>query len=360
MAMITIQDLQDIAVASTSDFFNNKVPLNQSLAKQASDRGLNSEQLRRAVEATNTLTHLKSIEIGSDRTSEFPVANYDDIIKLAFVPDLTGPATEVEKTASASTGTFDLGAPILLPQEQIAYLNKEAAANSRALEDARIELEIVGDRMLKKIASVKQDSQFIEHLSASSATNAEFDKLANLVLGATTNRKDFVSGMFKSAHLNEVEELISMYKEATELIGEIQDRKLRDDRWIAVKTELTKKAFFGSLMAGLGRIAGAPIEGSAHIATKAIVAPIRGAINLTGKAAKGVTGGLGKKVNNAIASTSIGKGLGMTPKPVSVVGKALGSAAIPVGLASLDAGMYEAKADPANDRSGRVWDALQR
>lgn len=387
MATITIQDLQEIAVKATSDFFNESVPLNQSLAKQASDRGLNSEQLKRAVEATNTLTHLKSIEISQDRTSEFPVADYGQILKIASAPNLTATHEDtlpldtsdfVEKTASSSEDALAYTFPELSPQEVITHLYKQASANARALEDAKIELEITGMSMLKKIAGLRADQELIEHLSASSLTDNEFVKVATLITGGVVARKDFVSGMFKSAALNEVETFVGLYKQAQSLISEIKHRQDLDDRWIAQKKSLlTKEA---GLLGTIGSVVGKGVtkikstltstkvksgivermatsvgSGATRFVTKPVRVAGNAAVNVTGKIA-----GLGaKKVNNAMAGTGLGKSVGLAEKPISPRAKNVARAGMVGGVALLDAQMFSPKVDPAKDRSGKVWDALQ-
>jgi hypothetical protein len=248
MATITIQDLQDIAVKATSDFFNSQVPLNQTLAKQASDRSLNSEQLKRAIEATNTLTHLKSIEVSKDRTVEFPVADYQSIVKMASVPTLLAkpedevPDTEgfgfVEKVASAED-VLAYTPPALTETESLLHLQKAAHINQVALENAKIDLRIAGESLLKKAYELRMDPEFVEHLSASSATDFEFEKISQIVIGTIPERKDFVNGMFKSAQLNEVETFVGLYKQAQSLTVEVKKRTELEERWGHVK-----QAFF--------------------------------------------------------------------------------------------------------------------
>lgn len=384
MATITIQDLQDIAVQATSAFFNEQVSLNQSLAKQASERGLNSEQLKRAVEATNTLTHLKSMEVSGDRTAEFPVAEYTSILKLASVPDLSKyaeadePTESLEKTASFEEEEFTLS-----PQEIVVYLTKVASANERALEDAKVELEIAGMQMLKKIAGLRSDPEFIEHLSASTISDESFTKVAKLVLGASTSctRKDFVSGMFKSAALNEVETFVGLHKRAESLIGEVKERQGYHDRWITQKDMLTKQAFLGGIGKAISSVVGrgaakvapavkpTPVSATERISfkvgsgvTKALTAPFKALGSATMNASGALGRVAGKKVNNAIAGTAVGKSLGIPVKPidpnVTKRIKRLAAGATVVGGAMFDAQMFEPKVDPANDKSGRISNAL--
>jgi len=355
MATITIQDLQEIAVQATSDFFNNQVPLNQSLAKQASERGLNSEQLKRAIETTNTLTHLKSIEVSKDRTVEFPVADYTSIVKMASVPNLTGPEDEdvpdgdahgfVEKAASAES-ILAYTPPDMTENEKMLHLQKAAHINKVALENAQINLRITGETLLKQAFELRKDPQFIEHLSASSADSFQFEKISTLVLGSIVDRKDYTNGMFKSAQLNEVESFVSLYKQASELTSEIKTRKNMDERWEMIK----QASILGSLA-----------QGVAKYTTKAVVAPAK----LMGKAISAPlvagAGVVGRRVNNAIASTGAGKAAGFTPKPTNpALAKKVMAVGTGVGMAAMDASAFEPKSDPMGYGQGRIWDNLQR
>jgi hypothetical protein len=363
MATITIQDLQDIAVKSTSDFFNDNIPLNQSLAKQASERGLNSEQLKRAVEATNTLTHLKSIEISQDRTSEFPVADYGQILKLAAVPNLTGTPPEdkdgvdetdsfgfVEKTASVNAAEDSLAYshPVLSQREIITHIFKQASLNERKLEDAKIELEIIGTTMLKKIAALKTDPEIVEHLSASSASKSYFEKTAALIVGPGATRRDLPNGMFKVASLKDVEEFLSLYKKAEDLTAEIKWRQELHDRWVPQKETLTKQAFVGHIGEAVGK-------GIAKVVT----APFKALGNAVVKSVSSTATYAGNKAYNAVAGTKVGKSLGATARPIDAsVGRKIGAAGA-VGAGLIDSSMYTPKVNPAGDNSGKVWEALQ-
>ena len=68
MTQITSEQLRDISVTVVEQFLNNKIPLSLGLAKQAAAAQLNSDQIKRAVEATNTIAYLKVLSMSDDRT----------------------------------------------------------------------------------------------------------------------------------------------------------------------------------------------------------------------------------------------------------------------------------------------------
>jgi len=360
MANLTVQDLQNIAVNATTEFLNNKCSLNESLAKQASDRGLNSEQLKRAVEATNTLTHLKTLELSLDKTAEFPVADYKTILKMASVPD-SGPEEGDEsgfgffgkQASTEAASSWDLSVDVEVSSSQAKHhLLKFASANDRQIELLQGQLEVTSKRFLEKVAQLKADPQAHEFLSASSATDLEYTLLSKSVFGEVKPRCNFAEGMFKSASLRSTEELIYMIKEAQVIREELRGRLKDKERADASIVTLTKQAF---------------LEGTVRGATKGIVKAVtyipRKIGAAIGSTASAVTTNAAKGVHNAAADTSIGKGLGMKPtaidpkisKRAKMVVPALGFAA----GAATDVAMFQPKVDPAKDKSGDVWDALQ-
>lgn len=94
--------LRDISVAVVEDFINNRTPLSEGLAKQAAANDLNCDQIQRCVEASNTIAHLKLLSVAEDRTFEFPLCKFAEVMEKAATPN-------IEKSAgivSAVTNTF--------------------------------------------------------------------------------------------------------------------------------------------------------------------------------------------------------------------------------------------------------------
>lgn len=362
MANLTVQELQNIAVKAATEFLNNEHSLNESLAKQASEYNLNSEQLKRAVEATNTLTHLKTLELSSDKTAEFPVADYKTILKMASLPE-----TDPEEGEESGFGFFDktayeIGNDVvaaaleveikLNPEQAKAHLLKFASASERQVELLKGDLEVYSAKFMQKVAQLRNDAQAHEHLSASSATDSEYNLLSRAVFGEEKVRCNFVDGMFKSASLKPVEELLNLVKEAKCIRDQLHAEEKVQDRAKAKLRELTKQAGLESAVFKLGRTA-----------TRAVTYVPRKIGATIGSGAKAV-GELGAKtLNNAVADTGLGKRVGIKPMAVdpnlrkrvnripAVAGFAAGAIA--------DTAMFHPKVDPANDRSGDVWGALQ-
>lgn len=104
MAYVTDKDFRKLAEAVTDDLMQRSVPLNESIAKLASEMEMTEEQTRRLCEAANNATFNKmfkareSDKTASDRLIEFDVADYKKV--LGHQIKEAEQAVTVEKTAS--------------------------------------------------------------------------------------------------------------------------------------------------------------------------------------------------------------------------------------------------------------------
>jgi hypothetical protein len=381
MAQISTHELQDIAVQSVTEFFNNSVSLNDSLCKQASDRGLNKDQLARAVEATNTLAYLRSIDVAKDRTSEFPLASYDEIVKMASLPEsllkpvekkaaLEASWTKIEEEVDLVKQANDALAysfPELSPKEQALHLQKYAQINSKALEKAREDLEYAGLELVKQAKILKEDLLGLEHLSATSLDDAKFEKVASLVFGPGTKRKDYATtpGLFKSAELSVAQNFVNSYSEAEKLYEEVEYRKRTHEKIASFQSTLVTGAKVVDNFAGQEKT-GSIVSSIVHGITRGISAPIKGAVVGTAKTlGSGAVRG-GKAIadyaktgtRNIIADTKLGKDLGIPKAQVNPASLRTKAVVGGVAGAALDASFHTPKVDPVNDMSGDVWKAL--
>lgn len=356
MAHLTVQDLQDIAVATTSDFYNHGTPLSVGLAKQAAARELNSDQVKRAVEATNTLAYLKSVE-GSDRTGEFPLADYDEIMKCASMPDdmSQGPkivpqSTDEDLTKQASAeDALAYEMPELTKQAAMIHLVKEAAINKRALEDAQARAFHLTLDLEKAAHELARTPHAVEALSRLT-DGTQFTKLARLTFGTetTTQRLDWVEAVpeqrsWKPA-LEKAAQLNTMLTQAQDTLAEIEHRSGLDKQAGLITT----------MAAGVGR------------AVRSVaMAPFRFAAN---KVSAGVSAGIdtaATKAQTGFAATGLGKKMGIQPgtlKPSTVQtvanSKRMVAGATLAAGAGLDAISFRPHHDATKGTNGDVWSSL--
>ncbi len=135
-----IEKLKNISVSTVTSHLRDHVPLEEAIANTAKRENLNDHEVKRLVEASNTLTYLKLHSLKKDKTFEFPVASFEGVAHhLKSAP-------QVEKRASAKTTSLwsevlaepmvkqaqeDVFVPTPLEESERLYLSamvKEASA----------------------------------------------------------------------------------------------------------------------------------------------------------------------------------------------------------------------------------------
>lgn len=353
MAIITNDQIKDISVKTVQDFLNHKIPLSAGLAKQASVLELNSEQIKRAVEATNCIAHLKILEMVSDRTVEFDLCKEAEVMQhivlpqgLESLPAEVSPiidATNIEKMASAPSLEVDLNKEAfgkMSEHELTLHFIKEAATNNARIQVLEDDAAILMSNINASVKSLRSDDSTLEKLAAR-VSGDDFAQLSTILYGEIKEHK--VLGLYKVAEIKHdfvaIDKLNGMVKEAQELNTELTRRKD-----LHAQSELIKQAFLGALGGAIGRTIGSVAGGAIGAVSKAIGgATARSAANVGAKAADKVRTVMGK------APLS---------KPVQKFGiGALGAGAASVAL---DASMYRPGNSPDTGKSKDVWDALQR
>lgn len=351
MTFVTQDQIRDMAVNSVEGFLNKRVPLSEGLSKHASYHDLNPEQIKRAVEATNSIAYLKILSMSDDRTMEFPLCKYAEVMQHISVPDimmkqatLPQPPT-VGKTTSGNYMEKEASekstAPTLNDAEQRVYFIKLAAENKRDLEALKERSMFFGPELIKAAKDLKADPQGLEKL-ASVVTGSEFAKASTLVYGSAQKYAD--TGIFKTADLKSAQSFVDMIKTAEHLVADIKAKQELYDR-----SELIKQAFLGAIGSAIGRVAG----GVASAPVKAIgVVAGRAAARVSNMAARGAG-----QVTNTVREA-----MGKAPKPLpSIPVKKLGITAglgVAAGVAT-DASMYSPGRDKSTGRSKDVWNSLQ-
>lgn len=272
--MFDSEKIKGLAVKAVTGFVTDGTSLNDGIAKIASEENLNPEQIKRVVEASNTIAHLKLLESSKDRTFEFPVAKYESVLGKMVMPEGYTPtptqlAKEQDIDSAASRGDAK--------NENIKY-----ASSREELETYVARSLIAVKTNLEKLAYDKQEKLLEIEDSIKKLQKAEFpmEKLAEVA-----EEEDFnlVFGIEKSASLNdklvftdrdlaEARRLVGLLKEAREIIKEEHEKQA----WVA--------AAAGTLGKALGSLVGVPTRWLAG----------KGA-NIVTNTAKGVTAKLTKQ-----------------------------------------------------------------
>lgn len=313
MPSITTEQLQTISVKTVEGFLNDHVPLSEGLAKQAAAYELNSEQIQRAVEATNSICYLKLVKVAEDRTIEFPLCKTAEVMAHITVP---GAAHSIEKSASVvahkttSVGrSEDFGADITIqsPTEMYSLLTKMAAENKHLLSRATDDLIVTRDTLEKAASVLARDPKASIKLEMLGVSETGIEKVAGVA------EQTVGSFIFKEADLKVAKQVVELTKKANALQAEVEKRTE-----LHKQAELTKQSFLGALSKGLGYLAGKAVA----IPGKAI-----------GRGFRNTGINLKNTINGKINPT--GQKLS-TPKKLGIVGVA-GTAAMAGG----DALMYQ-------------------
>jgi hypothetical protein len=239
--------IKDLSVHAVEQFINNKLPLEEGICKSASELELNSEQIRRVVEASNTIAYLKLQKEAEDKTFEFPVASYEGVMAKMCLPTKTaGVIVEDEVKNIPTQGVVKEAEfePDLATTQ--AYARKEALKNHVNLEKIAVEKEGLCYALIDKTMQLQKDEWAMEKL-AEVCDEDDFVKLSFLITGSTDVKlKEHV---FVDKELNVARELVGLFKQAQEL-------KAREETLQA----LDKKAF--SLASGMGKAIGGTVGGA--------------------------------------------------------------------------------------------------
>lgn len=317
------EQLKDISVSVVEGFINHKVPLNEGIAKQASEMELNSDQIKRVVEASNTIAYLRLQKEAEDKTFEFPVGDYEGVMKTMVLP-----SGEVEPRGQTKiAGVLDetnFFEPTIDPEQQRSWLRTSMLNNHYQLEKIAVEKEGLAYAILDAARALSKDEYALEKL-AEVCEEDVYARLSSLL----TKEADYKlrERVFRDGDLNVARELVDIYKQATELLEEEKERQGLDKRaFTGVKNELKHMA----QNVGAGKL-GSAANNAAGAAATALGHTVGGVV--------GAAGGLG--VRTAQGLRAGGRALGFGKDKIGTLGK----------------GLMAATHDVAPDKN--VWDNLQ-
>lgn len=334
--------VRDLSIKAVEGFLNDKVPLSIGIAKEASAHSFNSEQIKRTIEATNNIAYLKMLSEADDRTFEFPVASYKEVLAHMVMPEgfseQSAPQKEVQ--ASDKTPTIEKTASVdpkiaeqdyvlgLSKQAQFKLLETEYEVNRTHLEHLNGYSSILAEKLIKQAQLVGKDPSGMDKLA--SVTNADqFAQLSYLVTGDVKEYRNLGEyGIFKEASLRAVKELASLHKEACDVVTDLKQRR---ETHAKLEPLVKQAAFFN--------------PGSTPKPTVPQVKPTN----------------VGQTVGNATGKalgTAIGKTVKTVAKVPVVAARNAKSIASFAGGPVLDAVAYDPGVNSTTGLSNDVWSAL--
>lgn len=234
---LTSDTIQNVSVKVVAKFLNKQASLNQAIAEEAKNLNLNPEQVKRIIEASNSIAYLRQLQSSEDRTFEFPVADYKGVMSSLTLPEPENQGTKptvttVEKQAEQKANDFDL-----CEQEKIAMLAKELFKSQQSLEKIAHDKAIVAQNLLTKAASIKTETNLLEKV-AYVVEESDFDRMLNLVgLEKTACKRVLVT----DSELTQVKEVYNLIKQADEILAHEKEVKAFIEKATDI---LEKKAFF--------------------------------------------------------------------------------------------------------------------
>lgn len=303
----TPEEIRDCAVRVVEEFVNNKVPLSEGIAKEAQDNEFNPEQIKRVIEASNSIAYLKLLKEATDRTFEFPIAKYAEVMGHVALPknrlildvgDPKEPCVPMEESVNKlDLGMFSKQAQEYSTEELELFLMKESIRNRAEIEKlAHRKVEIMLE-MEDSLNKLKKGSRGIEKL-AEVADETLYGLLAPF-FGLEKKAEEGV--VFMDKDLNEARRLVGLCHEAIS-VSNLEIEKLAFDK----RAASILGGIASSAKAGTGKVVGgfvkkAPIHGAGY----ALGAGLAAAPVMAAAATKGVAkhvGGWG--VFNTVTSVA--------------------------------------------------------
>lgn len=210
--------LRDISVAVVEDFINNRTPLSEGLAKQAAAHDLNCDQIQRCVEASNTIAHLKLMSVAEDRTFEFPLCKFAEVMEKAATPNIeksAGLVSAVTNTFKDVIGKGEAAKALRTAESSYSSLTSRIQATGKNAAAAKADgRRVEAQRLVGDLRVLKADAEAAKaNLSVAKATeeSARQKAGARVAVGAAGLGAGTAFGYeYAKAHNPEVEKIASV------------------------------------------------------------------------------------------------------------------------------------------------------
>jgi hypothetical protein len=261
MMDMSVDFLKNVGAGVVAAFRTGGVPLTDGIVKVASENQLNAEQTARLVETVNQLAYLSGPHTSMDKTAEFPLASYEDVITAIMTPP------SIEKTASArKPSPLSLlaepmekaaSAPEWQPSEAEAriHMEREFYSGRDRLKSMDIEEQNIVEGLLKTAAVVGKDPEALSKIAALTGGDSQkYGELCNLVFGHV--KEASASAPHRPEDLLNVQALVNQLGFAKQAST---DRKSLEERLIKIAEEIcpagmNKEAFIGSVIRAAGTV----------------------------------------------------------------------------------------------------------
>lgn len=367
--------IKDIAVHCVQRFVSDKTPLDVSIAEKAKSFQLNEEQVRRVVEATNTIAFLKLRDGASDKTFEFQVASFQGVMNaLVGAPSTHGyvlmdsdEEPSLSKQASESEYSVDLS-----DDQKHLLLGKHLHHVRGEMEKVALDYFGVTADLEKYVFALTKQANWQERLEK--AANKDFDKIMSVFGNNGFEKKASLEDIiFVGKELEVANSVVSLIKQASELSVRKSELETMEKRAWAALASLVGKGLrgirgtpkvkgvmsgSGGVVSGANGVGGKPglgesIYQSSTKTAKAASGIGKDPLKATAHTASALAGGMATAATAPIGA-AIGAGIRGGAYAVKRVRKtALGTAGV-AGMA-LSAATYQPKINERTGRPNDVW-----
>ena len=226
---ITPEYLRDAAVQAVKEYASTKKPLTETVTAIALRDNLKPEQVKRVVETVNQVAYLNLLESAKDRTFEFPLASYDDIMTKILSPEeileenvdpsplqLMHKAAEEDEGLSKEASEVDPLAS-LSEQQRLKMLHTAYVGTLNEIEKLAHEEREMVDKILSHASKCREDEEFIEKVaSLAEGDDTVTKKVSKLVYGQV--KKASGEDLFYEEDLLDARKMVSLIKTAEELV----------------------------------------------------------------------------------------------------------------------------------------------
>lgn len=229
---LTPDRLQSISIKVVTDFMTKKASLNQAVSQEAKSLELTPDQIKRVIEASNSIAYLRQLQDTGDRTFEFPVADYDQVLADMVTPTETltpvlDPLSQTACVPEVQTKQAGLRLDLLNEHEKLAMVAKEVISQKRYHTKLADDKVILHDKIVKASTSLKKQANLVEKLtylgddgSLAKLLQVDMTKQASHVL---LRDKDLVDLRALQGLIKQAQELTSEYAALSETLAQAEE-----------------------------------------------------------------------------------------------------------------------------------------
>lgn len=253
---LTPDKLQAMAVSVVTRYMTKQASMSESVAQEAKAGDLNPEQIKRLIEASNSIAYLRQLQDSADKTFEFPVAEYKDVLTSLVTSGqppapVSGEAKVTERQAPIQPDqVVDPFEPS--EQEKVAMVAREVVRVRGQLTKMAYDKSETCMNILTLAPVLRKDPLAFEKI-AYVVEESDFDKMLALV--GIEKKASANNVLFRDSDLESTKNLYNLLKSAEQLVEKEAHFKDLEKRANSILME--KQALIGFIGKGLGWATGA-------------------------------------------------------------------------------------------------------